>query len=106
MLVCFTVLRTGALWFGVGLHTAFDFMQFFIIGTGNGGRLPIDHLLKDSFPGPAWVNGGSLGTEASCMMYPLFVVMFLSTALRFPRTHTARRSRSGSGAGNANLIDS
>lgn len=88
MLVCFTVLRTGALWFGVGLHTAFDFMQLFVIGTRNGGQLPIGHLLNDSFRGPAWVNGGSLGTEASWLMYPLFIVVFLYVALRFPRTHT------------------
>jgi ABC-type amino acid transport system permease subunit len=30
------------------------------------------------------VNGGSLGTEASVLMYPLFVVAFIYVALRFP----------------------
>jgi membrane protease YdiL (CAAX protease family) len=88
MLVCFTVLRTGTLWFGVGLHTAFDFMQLFVIGTRNGGQAPVAHLLNSSFPGPAWVNGGSLGTEASFLMYPLFVAAFIYVALRFPADRT------------------
>jgi hypothetical protein len=85
MLICFSVLRTGNLWFGVGLHTAFDYMQIFVIGTSNGGRVPVDRLLDVSFPGPAWINGGSLGTEASVLMYPLFVAVFVYVALRFPK---------------------
>lgn len=85
MFVCFTVLRTGTLWFGVGLHTAFDFMQLFVIGTRNGGQVPVAHLLDSTFPGPAWINGGSLGTEASVLMYPLFIAAFVYVALRFPR---------------------
>ncbi|MBV9233248.1 MAG: CPBP family intramembrane metalloprotease [Candidatus Eremiobacteraeota bacterium] len=84
MLVCFTVLRTGNLWFGVGLHVSFDFMQLFVIGTRNGAQVPVGHLLNVSFPGPAWVNGGVLGTEASVLMYPAFVAVFLYVALRFP----------------------
>ena len=84
MLVCFTVLRTGNLWFGVGLHVSFDFMQLFVIGTRNGAQVPVGHLLNVSFPGPAWVNGGVLGTEASVLMYPVFVAVFLYVALRFP----------------------
>jgi membrane protease YdiL (CAAX protease family) len=91
MFVCITVLRTGTLWFGVGLHVAFDFMQIFVIGTRNGGQVPIAHLLNVSFPGPAWVNGGSLGTEASLLMYPLFVAAFVYVALRFPRPHAGAR---------------
>lgn len=83
MLVCFTVLRTGTLWFAVGMHAAFDFMQFFVIGTRNGGYQPAGHLLNVSFPGPAWVNGGPLGTEASFLMYPLFIAVFVYVALRF-----------------------
>lgn len=88
MLICFSVLRTGSLWFGVGLHAAFDFVQIFVIGTRNGGQVPVAHLLDVSFPGPAWVNGGSLGTEASVLMYPLFVAVFVYVALRFPRPST------------------
>jgi membrane protease YdiL (CAAX protease family) len=85
MLVCFTVLRTGSLWFGIGLHVAFDYMQLFVIGTPNGALVPVGRLLDVSFSGPAWINGGVLGTEASFLMYPLFAAAFVYVALRFPR---------------------
>ncbi len=93
MLVCFTVLRTGSLWFGVGLHVAFDYMQLFVIGTRNGAQVPAGHLLDVSFSGPAWLNGGALGTEASFLMYPLFVAAFIYVALRFPARGAAGYTR-------------
>jgi membrane protease YdiL (CAAX protease family) len=89
MLICFTVLRTGNLWFGVGLHVAFDYMQLFVIGTRNGAAIPVGHLLDVSFPGPAWINGGVLGTEASVLMYPLFIAAFIYVAVRFPATRSS-----------------
>lgn len=83
MLLCFTVLRTGSLWFAVGLHVSFDYMQLFVIGTRNGALVPAGHLLNATFPGPAWINGGVLGTEASVLMYPLFIAAFIYVAVRF-----------------------
>jgi hypothetical protein len=68
---CYSVLRTGNLWFAVGLHVAYDFMQLFVIGTPNGGHLPVGRLLDASFNGPAWLTGGPLGTEASWFGVPL-----------------------------------
>ncbi len=38
LLCCYSVRRAGDLWFAVGLHVAYDFMQLFVIGTRNGGR--------------------------------------------------------------------
>ena len=40
LLMCDSVRRTGTLWFAVGFHIAFDYMQLFIIGTPNGSRSP------------------------------------------------------------------
>lgn len=68
---CYSVLRTGNLWFAVGLHVAYDYMQLFVIGTPNGGQFPIGRLLDASFNGPAWLTGGPLGTEASWFAVPL-----------------------------------
>jgi hypothetical protein len=31
-------------------------------------------MLDVTFHGPAWVTGGVLGTEASFLMYPMFVL--------------------------------
>jgi membrane protease YdiL (CAAX protease family) len=83
LMLCYSVLRTGTLWFAVGFHTAFDYMQLFIIGTPNGSRVPEGRLLDASFQGPAWLTGGVLGTEASLLMYPMIALVWLYIGWRF-----------------------
>lgn len=85
LFICLSVRRTGTLWFGVGFHVAFDFVQLFVIGTPNGGQVPIGRLFASSFPGPAWVNGGALGTEASVLIYPVIVAMYVYLLVRYPK---------------------
>lgn len=83
LLLCYSVLRTGTLWFAVGFHVAFDYMQLFVIGTPNGSRVPVGHLLEVTFQGPAWITGGALGTEASFLMYPAIALLWLYVARRY-----------------------
>jgi uncharacterized protein len=83
VLCCYSVLRTGNLWFAVGLHVSYDFMQLFVIGTQNGGRFPVGRLLDASFNGPAWLTGGPLGTEASWLAWPLDAFAFAYLWWRF-----------------------
>lgn len=82
---CYSVLRTGNLWFAVGFHSADDFMQFFVIGTPNGGRMPVGRLLNASFNGPAWLTGGPLGTEANWFAVPLDALAFIYVWWRLRR---------------------
>jgi len=77
LLCCYSVLKTGSLWFAVGFHFAFDYMQLFVIGTPNGSRVPEGRLFDVRFTGPAWLNGGVLGTEASVLMYPALALLGL-----------------------------
>jgi len=83
LIICMSVRITGSLWWAVGWHAAFDFGQLFIIGTRNGGQVPQGRLLDVTFPGPAWITGGELGTEASYFMIPavlgtlIYVIWFL-----------------------------
>jgi membrane protease YdiL (CAAX protease family) len=88
LLLCYTVLRTGTLWFAVGFHIAFDFMQFFVIGTPNGSQIPKGRMLDVTFDGPAWLTGGVLGTEASVLMYPAIALLWLYVWRRFPKGAT------------------
>jgi uncharacterized protein len=84
-LMAITVWRTGSLWLAVGFHFTFDLMQFFVIGTRNGGAQPVGTLLSSSFPGAAWVNGGSLGTEASYLMLPAIGALYIYVLWRYPK---------------------
>ncbi len=76
VLLCVSVRVTGSLWWAVGWHAAFDFGQFFIIGTRNGGQVPQGRLFDATFVGPAWITGGELGTEASYFMIPATIATF------------------------------
>jgi len=77
LILALSVHQTGSLWWAVGWHAAFDFGQLFLIGTRNGGQMPAGHLFEVSFPGPAWLNGGDLGTEASVFMVPAVIATFI-----------------------------
>jgi len=77
ILLCISIRVTGSLWWAVGWHAAFDFGQLFVIGTHNGGQVPIGRLFDATFPGPAWINGGELGTEASYFMIPAAIANFV-----------------------------
>jgi membrane protease YdiL (CAAX protease family) len=94
LLMCYSVLRTGTLWFAVGFHIAFDYMQLFVIGTPNGARVPQGRLLDASFHGPAWLTGGVLGTEASFLMYPMIALLWLYIWWRFCANPPARPANS------------
>jgi membrane protease YdiL (CAAX protease family) len=77
LIICISVRITGSLWWAVGWHAAFDLGQLFIIGTPNGGHVPQGRLFDVTFPGPAWITGGELGTEASYFMIPAVVGTFI-----------------------------
>ena len=95
--LCYSVLQTGTLWFAVGFHVAFDYMQLVVIGTPNGSQVPSGRLLNVTFNGPAWVTGGVLGTEASFLMYPLIALLWVYLWLRF-RNPQPRSAISTAGA--------
>ena len=83
LVLCLSIRKTGSLWWAVGWHAGLDFGQLFLIGTRNGGQTPVGRLFNVTFPGPAWLNGGELGTEASIFMVPaaiatlIYVIWFL-----------------------------
>ena len=83
LLLSYTMLRTGTLWFAVGFHAAFDYMQLFVIGTPNGAEIPAGRLLDVQFNGPAWLTGGVLGTEASFLMFPVMTLVWFFVWWRF-----------------------
>jgi hypothetical protein len=84
-ILCLSVRVTGSLWWAVGWHAAFDFGQLFIVGTRNGGSVPVGRLMDVTFPGPAWITGGELGTEASYFMIPVVLGTVIYIVLFLPR---------------------
>lgn len=74
LFLCFTIWRSGTIWFAIGFHAAFDFFALSFYGvpnTGNNG-LPLEkHILATQIAGPGWLTGGPQGLEASWLLVPL-----------------------------------
>lgn len=85
---CFTLRRTGTLWFAIGFHAMSDYADMVLFtqpNTGNNGQSLTGHLLNVSYHGPEWLTGGPRGTEASALEFLILVLMFLAFARTYPR---------------------
>lgn len=81
LLLCWSLRRTGDLWWAIGFHAGFDFAQLsFFAGpnSGNDGRPAADALLVPQWHGGDWLTGGKLGLEASIFVFPVIALCFLA----------------------------
>jgi len=78
LFVCYTVKRTGSIWWAVGFHALFDYAALFVYGAPNsgnqGGKQLATRLLTSTYHGPAWLTGGQLGIESSWLVFPLLAL--------------------------------
>ena len=77
MFFCFTLRRTGNLWFAIGMHAAFDFGETYIYSVPDSGIVLPGHLLSASLHGPRWITGGSIGPEGSVLAFAVLGVGFV-----------------------------
>jgi membrane protease YdiL (CAAX protease family) len=85
---CFTLRRTGTLWFAIGFHAMSDYADMVLFAqpnTGNNGQSLTGHLLNVFYNGPEWLTGGPRGTEASVLEFLILALMFLFFARAYPR---------------------
>lgn len=84
LLWCFSVRRTGSLWFAVGMHAAFDFGETFLFSVPDSGNVLPGHLSNATLQGPAWLTGGSVGPEASLIDFIIMLLFFGVVHVLFP----------------------
>ncbi|MDE3181388.1 MAG: CPBP family intramembrane metalloprotease [Acidobacteriota bacterium] len=82
---CFTVRRTGTLWFAIGLHAMWDYGENFIFAVPDSGVVTGHHLFTSSLHGPHWLTGGSAGPEGSLFVFVVIGVLFLLFHLIYPK---------------------
>jgi len=83
---CLTLRRTGNLWLAVGFHAAWDYAQTFVYGVPDSGLPAVGHLFNSHFQGPTWLTGGSVGPEASLLVFPVLGLAALVVAWLYPDT--------------------
>jgi membrane protease YdiL (CAAX protease family) len=75
MIFCFSLWRTGSLWWAVGLHAAWDWGESFLYGVADSGTLARYRLLATHPAGRPLLSGGTTGPEGSIFV-TLIVVLF------------------------------
>ncbi len=85
LLFCFSLKRTGNLWYAVGLHAAFDWGETFLYSVPNSGIVMKGHL-SDAIlhAGPKWLTGGTIGPEGSVFCFVTILLQFLVVMWLFP----------------------
>ena len=82
---CFTLRRTGTLWFAVGMHASFDFGETFLYSVPDSGAIFPGHLSGATLLGPAWFTGGNAGPEASIVDFLAIGALFYAFHRLYPR---------------------
>ncbi len=81
MAMCFSLWRTGDLWWAIGNHAAWDWGQTFLFGTPNSGLHGANALMSPSFHGPLLLAGGTDGPEGSVLVLLSEAIFVLSIAV-------------------------
>jgi uncharacterized protein len=82
---CFTLKRTGNLWYAVGLHASFDWGETFLYSVPNSGLVMEGHLSHAVLKaGPRWLTGGTIGPEGSAFCFLTMLLQFLVVMWLFP----------------------
>lgn len=95
LLFCFSLRRSGSLWFAIGLHAAWDYSESFIYSVRDSGTMARGHLLNSFFPAsaPTWLTGGSVGPEGSLFVFAILGILFLVVHWLYPEAQfPARRT--------------
>jgi uncharacterized protein len=85
LVFCFSLWRTGSLWWAIGFHTSWDWAQNFLYGVADSG-LMIQHRLLLTHPvGKPILSGGTTGPEGSIFIVAILPVIFVIILFTLPR---------------------
>lgn len=89
LLFCFSLWRTGSLWWAIGIHTAWDYTQSFLFGVGDSGTYMRQHLLGTHPVGRLVLSGGTTGPEGSLFVLPTMLLILVVFVLTVPRSNSS-----------------
>jgi membrane protease YdiL (CAAX protease family) len=86
LLFCFSLWRTGSLWWAIGFHTSWDWGQSFLYGVADSGMMARHHLLATHPVGKPILSGGATGPEGSIFIIAVLALGALIIVFTLPRT--------------------
>jgi membrane protease YdiL (CAAX protease family) len=93
LLFCLSLWRTGSLWWAIGLHATWDWSESFLFGAADSGLVAQGNLLTSQATGPVWLSGGTVGPEASVLVFPALAVLALIAWRGLPAAARQRPAR-------------
>lgn len=87
LLFCFSLWRTGSLWWAIGFHATWDWAQSFLYGVPDSGLMVRGHLFATHPVGRPILSGGITGPEGSILLLPVLIVAVVIVYRTLPRTH-------------------
>jgi|HubBroStandDraft_6_1064221.scaffolds.fasta_scaffold367060_1 membrane protease YdiL (CAAX protease family) len=84
LVAAFSLLRTGNLWFAIGMHASWDWGETYLYSVPDSGLIAQGHLLNSSFHGPTWLTGGTVGPEGSAFVFLVLLIWAAAIHFLFP----------------------
>jgi len=81
---CFSLWRTGSLWWAIGFHTSWDWGQSFLYGVADSGLMVQHHLLATHPVGKPILSGGATGPEGSIFILAILALASLIILFTLP----------------------
>jgi uncharacterized protein len=88
MVFCFSLWRTGSLWWAIGFHTSWDWAQSFLYGVADSGLMVQHHLLATHPVGRPLLSGGTTGPEGSVFIIAVLALASLIILFMLPQTQS------------------
>jgi membrane protease YdiL (CAAX protease family) len=85
LVFCFSLWRTGSLWWAIGFHTSWDWGQSFLYGVADSGTMAQHHLLATHPVGRPILSGGATGPEGSIFVLAILGLVTLIIRFTLPR---------------------
>jgi len=90
MVYCFSLWRTGSLWWAIGFHTSWDWSQSFLYGVADSGTMVQHHLFATHPVGKPILSGGATGPEGSIFIVAIVGLISLIILFTLPGLTTAK----------------
>lgn len=92
LVFCFSLWRTGALWWAIGFHATWDWAQSFLYGVADSGNVSAGRLFSTHPVGRPILSGGLTGPEGSVLVLPVLALIAAILVLTLPRAQRPESS--------------
>jgi hypothetical protein len=89
LMASFSLKLTGSLWWAIGCHAAWDWLQSYVFGVADSGMMISGHLFNSHPTGNGVWSGGATGPEGSLLVFPCLALISLGLWLAFGRKNPA-----------------